>query len=228
MEKIKFTFEDTKVYDEKIYTKNEWNGEVNNYASAGDQLYGLLMTTGQNTSPEYRTDGADATMYSNEFNDYIVKWYDKSFIDVTFNGNPINWNSQSGGSDGLWKVLDKNGKDITYNYNVVFEDVYVEITQQPVQVYWSGLNQQFEFNNPVKLPTVQTIYSPKKLPIKVQIFDLEGNEVSQLQEAFHLIGNFYLQLIIPPSFQCQFEDGQLYLKLKHYCYFLLQNQELIL
>ena len=201
---LTITYEDTKVYDEKIYYKDVWTSEVNNYASAGDQLYGYMYTTGQNTDAAYRTDGADAILYSSENTDYILKWAEKSFNNLTFNGEAISWNSTSGLDRGPWKVLDKNGKDITYNYTVVFKDINVEITQQPVQVYWSDLNQQFDFDKTIKLPTVQTIYSPIKLPIKVELYDLEGNLITDLNDA--IIGQYYAKAKVDTDSEYLQED----------------------
>ncbi|MDE7161328.1 MAG: leucine-rich repeat domain-containing protein, partial [Anaeroplasmataceae bacterium] len=158
------SFEDSKVFDESRWENSSWTDQVSGYVgSTGGQLYGTLVTTGNNTVEYYKkdnstfgskdivyVDGADARTYSSNDELYNLMWSE------------------------MWYVLSEDNQNITMDYYVTLKDITVVISPMIVMTYWNDLTQEYSDTN-LLLPTVTTMYDAAKLPLKVSALGEENS-----------------------------------------------------
>lgn len=107
-----------------------------------------------------------------------IRWYYQSFDSIIPGVNFI------GSSNDYWKVIktDSEGNliDVSENYNVIL-NVKVEITPQPLAVYWSETTHEYDYSatgENIHKPVAVTNLPESLVPLKVTImgYDLSSSK----------------------------------------------------
>ena len=182
------TINTSKVFaEEERWEFGNFTTEVDGYQTTGiDQLYGNLYTTNSNDKDFEnidgvrinRNDGANVGIYNSSNSLDTIRWYYQSFDSIIPGVNFI------GSSNDYWKVIktDSEGNliDVSENYNVIL-NVKVEITPQPLAVYWSETTHEYDYSatgENIHKPVAVTNLPESLVPLKVTImgYDLSSSK----------------------------------------------------